>query len=124
VIYRLSNRTRNTQVADNIEVADSSAKRSKGLLGRSGLLPGEGIWIVPCEAIHTFGMKFAIDLIYLDRQHRIRKIRTNVRPWRISVCLTAHSVVELSAGFVEEKLAQVGDFVEFTPLGSTDLANH
>ncbi|MGA7109911.1 MAG: DUF192 domain-containing protein, partial [Terracidiphilus sp.] len=89
----MTNLTRSTRIASSVEVADSGAKRSKGLLGRTGLAPGEAIWIVPCESVHTFGMKFAIDLIYLDRQLRIRKIRSNVRPWRMSGCLTAHSVV-------------------------------
>jgi uncharacterized protein len=84
------------------------------LLGRHGLAPGEGLWIVPCEAVHTFGMKFAIDLVYLDRQYRIRKIRRNVHPWRLSACLVAHSVIELAAGAVGENDAQPGDIVEFS----------
>ena len=72
--FQMTNLTRRTRIASSVEVADSGAKRSKGLLGRTGLAPGEAIWIVPCESVHTFGMKFAIDLIYLDRQLRIRKI--------------------------------------------------
>jgi len=46
-------------------VADRPATRNKGLLGRNSLASGEGLWIVPCEAIHTFGMRFPIDLVYL-----------------------------------------------------------
>jgi uncharacterized membrane protein (UPF0127 family) len=111
---RVINITRNTQIATNVEVAESGASRSRGLLGRHGLAPGEGLWIVPCEAVHTFGMKFAIDLVYLDRQYRIRKIRRNVHPWRLSACLVAHSVIELAAGAVGENDAQPGDIVEFS----------
>jgi len=110
------NRTRDIEIAASIEVASSGAKRSKGLLGRDGLDPGTGIWIVPCEAVHTFGMRFAIDLIYLDRSHRIRKLCDSVPPWRISGCLRAHSVVELSAGALRSSEVQVGDLVEFLPL--------
>jgi uncharacterized membrane protein (UPF0127 family) len=112
---QLTNTTRKTRLATNVEVAGSGVKRSKGLLGRSGLGPGEALWIVPCEAVHTFGMKFPIDLIYLDRHHRIRKIRKNVRPWRMSACITAYSVIELAAGAIQENDAQPGDLVEFSP---------
>ncbi len=111
---RMMNVTRQVQLASSVEVATSGAKRSKGLLGRKGLSRGEALWIVPCEAVHTFGMRFALDLIYLDRQHRIRKVRRNVPPWRISACLTAHSVVELAAGSISETDAQPGDQVELT----------
>ena len=117
---RLVNRTRGSQIAASIEVADSGAKRSKGLLGRSGLEPGTGIWILPCEAVHTFFMRFAIDLIYLDRDYRIRKLCSDVRPWRLSGCLRAHSVVELPAGALRSSEVQVGDFVDFLSLDPTE----
>jgi uncharacterized membrane protein (UPF0127 family) len=109
------NITRDAKLATSVEVASSGARRSKGLLGRKGLAPGEGLWIVPCEAVHTFGMQFSLDLIYLDRKHRIKKIRRNVPPWRMSACLTAHSVIELAAGSIRETDAQPGDLVEFSP---------
>ena len=103
------NRTRGNVLAERLEIADTGATRAKGLLGRKQLAPGEGLWIVPCESVHTFGMQFAIDLIYLDRKHRIRKIRSDVRPWRISLCLSAHSVIELPAGTVLQSGSQIGD---------------
>jgi uncharacterized membrane protein (UPF0127 family) len=118
VKFRVTNITRNTQIATCVEIAESGARRSRGLLGRKGLGPGEGLWIVPCEAVHTFGMQFSIDLVYLDREHRIRKIRKNVRPWRLSACLPAHSVIELAAGAIQEHDAQPGDIVEFSTFHS------
>lgn len=121
--FRLTNITRNVDLADGVEIADSAGKRSKGLLGRSKLLPGEGLWIVPCEAVHTFGMQFAIDLIYLDRRRRIRKIRRNLRPWRFSGCLVAHSVVELAAGSIHAEMADIGDLVEFSPASPGDAVS-
>jgi uncharacterized membrane protein (UPF0127 family) len=109
------NTTRQTQLATSLEVADQGAKRSKGLLGRKGLAPGEGLWILPCEAVHTFGMQFPIDLVYLDRRHRIRKVRSNVPPWRMSACLSAHSVIELAAGVIQETRTAPGDLLDFSP---------
>lgn len=109
---RVFNPARNAVIATAVEVAATGAQRSKGLLGRRSLGVGEGLWIVPCESVHTFAMQFAIDLIYLDRQHRIRKIRKNVRPWRVSACITAHSVIELAAGAIRDQDAQIGDVIE------------
>jgi uncharacterized membrane protein (UPF0127 family) len=57
-------------------------------------------------------MQFSIDLVYIDREYRIRKIRKNVPPWRLSACLRAHSVIELAAGSIQENIAQPGDIVE------------
>ena len=109
------NLTRQTVLADRLEVADHGANRMKGLLGRDGLSPGEGLWIKPCEAVHTFCMRFAIDLVYVDRKNRIRKVRSGVRPWRMSACLTAHSVIELPSGTVQATQTQAGDRLEFSP---------
>ena len=105
----ITNLTRQTEIADRIELADRGPKRRKGLLGRSGLTSGEGLWIVPCEAVHTFGMQFPIDLVYLDRRNRVVKTKSHVRPWRLSACLRAHSVVELPAGTVRSSLTRPGD---------------
>jgi hypothetical protein len=114
ICLRVANLTRNTVLATRMQVADSSPKRNKGLLGRSRLAPGEGLWIIPCEAVHTVGMKFSIDLIYLDRQNRIRKLCRNVPPWRLSACFSAHSVLELPQGVVRDSQTRPGDTLEFS----------
>ena len=106
------NHTRNTVVADSADVADTSAKRRTGLLKHERLNAGEGLWIVPCESVHTFFMKFPIDLVYLDRKHKVKKVRHAVGPWKLSACLTAHSVLELPAGAVEKSGTLVGDEFE------------
>ena len=103
------NVTRNTMLAGAAEVADRGAARRKGLLGRTGLGEGEGLWIVPCESVHTIGMHFAIDLVYLDRSRRVKKVRSSVPAWRISACLLAHSVLELPAGTIERTETTAGD---------------
>ena len=106
------NQTRNTILADAAEVADTSAKRRVGLLKHDHLEPGQGLWIVPCESVHSFFMKFAIDLVYLDRKKKVRKVRHSMAPWRLSACLAAHSILELPAGAVAASGTQKGDQLE------------
>jgi peptide deformylase len=110
------NLTRNTMVADAADVADTGAKRRTGLLKHSRLNDGEGLWIVPCESVHTFFMKFAIDLVYLDKKHRVRKVKHAVAPWRLSACLTAHSILELPAGAAQRSGTQKGDELKLEKL--------
>jgi uncharacterized protein len=109
------NLTRDTILATRLEAARSSATRRKGLLGRDSLLPGEGLWIAPCESVHTFFMHFAIDLVYLDRKQQVRKVRSGVGPWRMSACWSAHSVLELPAGTIVATQTERGDSLEFAP---------
>jgi uncharacterized membrane protein (UPF0127 family) len=113
------NLTRGTVLATRLEIAGTGGSRRKGLLGREGLLPGEGLWIAPCESVHTFFMQFAIDLVYLDRELCVRKVRSNVGPWRMSACLRARSVLELPVGVVSASRTVRGDTIEFAPV-STD----
>ena len=112
---KVLNVTRGTLLAERLEAAHSGPSRRKGLLGRDGLEPGEGLWIAPCESVHTFFMRFPIDLVYLDREHRIKKVRSSVGPWRLSGCLTARSVLELPAGTIRETQTERGDRVEIGP---------
>jgi uncharacterized protein len=110
---KVSNLTRQTVIAQNIEVADRASTRRKGLLGRNNLSAGEGLWIIPCESVHTFFMRFSIDLVYLDRALKVTKIRSNVPPWRLSACLSAHSVIELAPGTIQTTQTREGDQLEF-----------
>ena len=110
------NRTRKTVLAQAADVADSSAKRRTGLLKHERLEPGEGLWIVPCESVHTFFMKFPIDLVYLDKRRKVKKVRHAVPAWRLSACLSAHSVLELPAGTVKQTGTAVGDELEVEKL--------
>jgi uncharacterized protein len=112
---KISNVTRMTELACRAVVADSSATRRKGLLGRPGLAEGEGLWIVPCEAVHTFRMQFALDLVFVDRKLRVKKVKSNVPPWRVAACLSAHSVIELAAGTILRTKTQAGDCLACTP---------
>ncbi len=99
-------------LAERADVADTSAKRRTGLLRHKGLDPGEGLWIVPCEGVHTFAMKFAIDVVFLNRKRKILKIRPNMVRSRIALSLMAHSVLELPAGTLERTGTERGDQLE------------
>jgi len=103
------NITRDVVLADSADVADTSEKRRVGLLKHSALKSGEGLWIVPCESVHSFFMKFTIDVLYLDRAKKVRGLRANMKPWRLSACLPAHSVVELPAGTIARTGTKKGD---------------
>ena len=101
--------TRDSVLGDQIEIAATSASRRKGLLGRSGLMPGQGLWISDCPAVHSFFMKFAIDLVYVDRHRRVRKLVRNFVPWRMSMCIGAKSVIELPSGTIDRIRPEIGD---------------
>jgi uncharacterized membrane protein (UPF0127 family) len=119
---RAVNGTRGTVLAASLEIADTAASRNKGLLSRDGLAPGGGLWIVPCQSVHTFFMRFPIDLVYLDSRKRVRKVRSAVGAGRISFCLTSQSVIELPAGTVLETQTQAGDTLMIEPARSAEQA--
>lgn len=94
-------------------MADTSEKRRTGLLKRLSLEHGEGLMIDPCEGIHSFGMKFAFDALFLDRDRKVLKVRASMRRGRISLCLRAHCVLELPAGTAAETGTLAGDQLEW-----------
>jgi len=108
------NETRGTLLADAADIADTSETRRRGLLKHDCLSAGQGLWIVPCEAVHSFGMKFEIDVVYLNRRLQVRKLRQHMAPGRFSICLTAHSVLELPAGTISSTQTQTGDRLKLT----------
>lgn len=108
-LLRAFNQTRGCLLADRAGIADTSARRRTGLLKHTGLAPGEGLWIVPCEGVHTFFMKFPIDVVFLDKKWRVVKLRPRMERGRIAVSLRAHSVLELPAGTIEQTGTQPGD---------------
>ena len=82
------------------------------MLGRDSLEPEEGLWIVPCPMIHTFFMRFAIDVVFLDRGLRVVRVLEGFKPWRMSPWVwRAHSVLELPGGFLRGSV-DAGDELE------------
>ena len=88
------------------------------MLKHTSLEAGEGLWITPCEGVHTFAMKFPIDIIYLgkrrkeDKLFKVLKLRNRMVKSRLSFCLTASSVVELPAGMIDSSGTLVDDLIE------------
>ena len=96
-------------LAESLVSAHDSQSRRKGWLGRTSAPLGEAIWILPCEAIHCFFMRFAIDVVFLDRDLHVIQVRRSVKPWRIAVCLKAYSVMEFPEGAIDASATAVGD---------------
>jgi uncharacterized membrane protein (UPF0127 family) len=114
--YAVLNVDRDHWLGQRVSVAGTSAQRKQGLLGIDRIDRGAGIWIAPCEAIHTFGMKIAIDVIFLDRELRVKKLVPALKPWRLSVSLRAYSVLELEAGAINRTGTCLGDRLRFSRL--------
>src|SRR5689334_10216770 len=105
---------RGTVVAERVERAAGIWGRTAGLVGRRALAEGEGLWIDPCNGVHTFGMRFAIDVIVLDRDRRVMHLERNLAPNRVLLPKRGgHSVVELAAGAIEAAGVRVGDRLSF-----------
>ena len=113
---RVRNTSKNTVLAEQTVMANTSERRRTGLLKHESLPRGEGLWIAPCEAVHSFWMKFSIDVLYLNKKKQVVKIRSNMVPWRLSACFRAHSVLELPAGMAAETHTAPGDQLKFEPL--------
>jgi uncharacterized membrane protein (UPF0127 family) len=96
-------------VCDQCGVAATFKARLVGLLGRHGLATGEGLLIRPTNSIHTFFMRFPIDVVFLDRQGVVVKLVSNVRPWRVTFAPRGRDAVELRAGEADAKGIRLGD---------------
>ena len=98
-------------LAHHVLPAFDSVRRRKGLLGRDQLREGHAMIIAPSNAVHTYFMRFSIDLAFVSREGQVLKTRAHVGPWRLSVCLSAFAVVELPAGTLERYRIEPGDIL-------------
>jgi uncharacterized membrane protein (UPF0127 family) len=104
------NRTREAFLGLRVASADTLLLRLKGLLGRIGLKPDDGLWLIPSRGIHTIGMLFAIDVIYLDAANKVIHLVENLGPFRISpIRIKCASILELQARAIFASNTQVGD---------------
>lgn len=99
-------------LASTVEAAFSSADRKRGLLGRDRLEAGTALVIAPCSAIHTFGMRFPIDVIFAARDGRVLKIARGVRPGRFTVSWSAFAAIETAAGEAARHGLIVGEHLQ------------
>jgi uncharacterized membrane protein (UPF0127 family) len=117
-IVRARNVTRNAVVAEHVEVAETSETRGRGLLGRTGLDPGTGLWLVPCEWVHMFGMKFPIDIVVLDKDDVVVGVQEALKPgWIGKFFWGAHSTLELPVGAIRASGTARGDRIAWEDHG-------
>lgn len=103
------NASLNTVLADRVGVAATHAARAVGLLSRNSLDPGEALWIVPSRGVHTWGMRFTIDVLALDEAGNVVDCVSNLRPWRVRLPRKGTAgVLELPAGTVEASRTSIG----------------
>jgi uncharacterized protein len=105
-------------VCERCVVAGKTLSRMKGLLGRSSLASGEGLLIRPAPSVHTFFMRFAIDVVFLSRDGEVLKVARNVRPWRARWCRRAYAVLELAEGEAERRGLDAGGRLELREIAT------
>ncbi len=108
-LYVVKNETRQRVLADRALIAGDSKTRREGLLKRTEFPAGEGLLISPCEAIHMFGMKFPIDVVFFDRKKVVRKVVHSIPRNRIAFCFSASTALELPAGTALSTGTKKGD---------------
>lgn len=109
-MMRLYSKNTAKTLVNQLEVASTLWSRTKGLIGRAGLDADQALWIHRCNSIHTFFMKFPIDLVFVDRHLVVRKTMSAVQPNRLVLpVLSATSVIELKAGFLDANPITVGE---------------
>jgi len=113
--YRLLEAQSGRCLLPNVKCAEAPLDRFLGLMGRRGLEPGAGMHLPRCSSIHMFFMRFPIDVVYLDRDNRVKKIVASLKPWRVSWCPRARSVIEAPAGWAQEVGLERGAKVMFDP---------
>jgi uncharacterized protein len=114
--FVVQNRVRGTLLASNVRLADTPRSRRVGLLKHERLETGEGLWIVPTQAIHTFGMRFPIDVVFLDARLFVKRMYQALPPWRLTTFVWgAQSVLELASGSLAGTGTMVGDQLQFSP---------
>ena len=114
---RVRNVTRQADLADRATVADSFWRRLRGLLGRSGLEPGEGLVITPCTSVHMIGMSFPLDVLYVHRDGTVLTVLPDLRPNQFGpVVWRSHFAVELPVGSIAASGTAPGDRIVLEPV--------
>lgn len=108
-LIRVQNLTASTILAEDLRFANTFWSRLKGLLGTSCLPPGQGLLITPCNSIHMFGMRYAIDVIFLDHTLQVMKLLHTFPPGKMACCPGSAHVLELPAGILTTTCTSIGD---------------
>jgi uncharacterized protein len=116
------NLTKNTWLATKVVKADKFLTRLVGLLKRKKLGPEEAIWLVPSKGIHTVGMKFSIDVVFLDKDKKVVALIPAMAPYRMSgIHLLANSVLELPTGAIRKSRTEIGDQLDVSLVESSGI---
>ncbi len=102
-------------IARRVEAALTRSSRRRGLLSRDSLAESTALALAPCAAVHTVGMRFTIDVLFLSRRGRVLKMVSQLRPWRIAGRLGAYATIELAAGTLQSCRVKVGDRLALEP---------
>lgn len=109
---KLYNSTQNNLIAENVDVANSFFTRTLGLIPKNAISDNEGLIIKPCCSVHTFFMKFSIDVLFINRKNEVIALYENVRPYRIlPVHFTSSYVIELCANQISRTNVNIGDII-------------
>ncbi|MEO0128692.1 MAG: DUF192 domain-containing protein [candidate division WOR-3 bacterium] len=109
----LINISKNTIISNKAIVGDTFFKRLKGWLGRKNFNWGESLIIRPCKWIHTFFMRFPVDVIFVNAENKIVAMKSCFKPWRISgIYWRARFVIELPCGTIKRTSTTIGDIIE------------
>jgi uncharacterized protein len=116
-MWLVRNRTTGRVLAWRVRRADGWVTRMVGFLPRTSIAPEEGLWFEGCGAIHTIGMRTALDVVFLDRELRVLRTEAGVRPNRLYVgARRAHVVIEFGPGFAKANPLQPGDELSLEPV--------
>lgn len=111
---RIINQTKNTILAEEVILANTAFKRMKGLLGKKEFMRGCALILKPCNSIHTFFMRFPIDVLFLDKNNRVIKAISSLPPYRLTrVYLNSGFAIELPSGIIKLSSTQEGDTISF-----------
>lgn len=115
------NHTRKNMVCEEVELAFTFFARLKGLMFRKSFKPQQGLLLSPCNSVHMFFMHFSIDVVFIDKGHKVIAVEHNLRPWQVSRRhRKAKYTLELAAGRIEATGLRIGDLLEYrqTPSAS------
>jgi uncharacterized protein len=116
------NLTKQTWLATKVRKADNFLTRLVGLLKRTHLGPEEALWLMPSKGIHTIGMKFPIDVLFLNRNHQVLGLMSGMLPYRVSaVHLRGYSVLELPNGTIKKSQTEIGDQLEISLVETSEI---
>ena len=116
------NLTKKTWLATKVRQADNFLTRLVGLLKRTQLGPEEALWLTPSKGIHTIGMKFPIDVIFLNKEFYVLALISGMHPYRVSgVHMRGYSVVELPNGTIRKSRTEIGDQLEISLAETSEI---